>query len=358
MRSNRILRLLAALLGVLMLVSSAVSCSGPNLSGLSGDELRTYTAMKTEHFEVTGGMYAYYFFDLGSLYVSGITEEELAERGFDENKTLKKQKYDKNQTWFDYINEFVISEVENVLVWCEAATAAGITLTNDDYAYVNDTLTGMRVDAAIKHSLDFEAYLDEAYFGYVDEEDVQKVLLMEALAAKYGAHLTELINERMTDERVNAHLEKTEGERDMTPTRNLGHIFSSYTNYDEDQAYENCKTAMTRLQEKGKTEAALKAVWEEFSEDSHMIYENVKQGEMTTKIDTWLYAEGRALGDMGIVSTDDGCHMLFYISDGDPMYIAEAKLELNEIIREEILAEERAKIKIKMRKNVCNAINV
>ena len=178
MRSNRIIRLLAALLGALMLAGSAVSCSGPNLSGLSGDELRTYVAMETENFEVTGGMYAYYFFDIGSLYVSTITEEELEERGFDENKTLKDQKYDKDRTWFEYINEYVISEVENVLLWCEAATAAGITLTNDDYAYINDTLTGMRVDAVVRYSLDFESYLDEAYFGYVDEEDVKKVLLM------------------------------------------------------------------------------------------------------------------------------------------------------------------------------------
>ena len=157
---------------------------------------------------------------------------------------------------------------------------------------------------------------------------------------------------------MNAHLETVTGERDMTPTRDLGHVFVSYTTYDEDQAYENCKAAMTRLQDKGKTEAALKAVWEEFSEDSHMIYENVKQGEMTTKLDAWLYAEGRAVGDVGIVSTDEVCHMLFYISEGDPMYMADAKLELNEILREEILAEERAKIKIKMHKNVCNAINV
>lgn len=346
------------MLCVLMLAGSAVSCSGPNLSGLSGDELRGYVAMETENFQVMGGMYAYYFFDIGSLYVSTITNEELEARGFDEDKPLKKQKYDDKQTWFEYINAYVISEVENVLIWCEAAVAHGITLNDDDYAYVESQLTDMRVDAVVKHSLDFESYLDEAYFGYVAEEDVRKVLLMEVLAAKYSSVLSEQIKERMTQERLDAYLAGVEGARDTTPTRNLGHVFASYTSFDEDQAYENCKTAMTRLEEKGKTEAALEEIWREFSEDGHMIYENVRQGEMTEAMDKWLFAEGRQVGDIGIISSEDGCHMMFYISEGDPMYIADAKLALHEEIREEIIEEERGRIKIKQRKNVCNAINI
>lgn len=357
-RSDRIRSAVALLLSVVLLLSSLASCSGPNLEGLSGDELRTYTAMKTENFEVTGSMFAYYFFTFGPMYVSNITEEELSERGFDENKPLKKQKYDSNRTWYDYICEYVVSEIENTLVWCEAALDAGITLTEDDYAYVNETLTNERVKTVLYYNTDYATYLNQAYFGYVNEEDVTKVMLMETLVAKYDAYLETLVKENMTQERVDAHVATMTGELDTTLTRNLAHIFVSYESYDEDQAYENIKTAKTKFEEQGKTDAAFESLWKEYSMDANMIYENVAPGEMVTAMDEWLYTEGRAVGDLGIVSSDDGCHLLYYISVGDPVYIATAKQELTPIIAAELMAQKRAEIKITKKKNVLNAIDI
>ena len=68
-------RWLALYVGVVLLLTSLTSCA--NLSGLTGDELRTYTALQSENYEVTGSMYAYFFLEAGAAYVSNITEEEL-----------------------------------------------------------------------------------------------------------------------------------------------------------------------------------------------------------------------------------------------------------------------------------------
>lgn len=360
MRYNHITRTLSMLLCAVLLLCSLASCSGPDLTGLSGDELRTYTAMKTENYEVTGSMYAYLFFEIGSAYVSQVSQEELAASEFDDEKKFKDQQYDKDRTWYDYINEYVAEEVQKLLLVCEAATEAGITMTNEDYAYVNDQMTGQRTRAVLYYQVDFDTYLQQRYYGYVNEDDVIKVLLMETLAAKYESHLAGLIEERMTQERIDAHLATMsfENGKDENITRNLGHILSSYMNFDEDQAYENMKTAKKRFEEAGKTDEAFAALWKEFSEDANMIYENLRQGEMIEAIDSWLYAEGRTVGDVGIISTDDGCHLLYYVSEGDPGYIADAKVELEEIISQEILEELRAKFKIKIKKNVINAIDI
>ena len=360
MRCNRIMRTVAMCLCAALLIGSLFSCSGPNLSGLSGDELRGYYAMKTENFEITGSMYAYFFLEIGSAYVANITQEELDERGFDENKMLKEQKYDKSRTWYDYIGEYVNQELENLLIMCEAATAAGITLTNEDYAYINDQMTGLRTNVVLQYRTDYDTYLSGRYFDYVKEEDVIKVLLMETLASKYDAHLATLIDERMTQERVDAHIATMSfaNGKDETVTRNLGHIMTSYMYFDEDQAYENMRTVMKRFEEAGRSDAALSALWKEFSEDANMVYRNLRKGDMIEAIDAWLYAEGRAVGDIGIISSDDGCHFVYYMSEGDPGYVADAKAELNEIIAHEIMDELRAKTKIKMKKNVMNAIEV
>ena len=354
------MRVAAFCLCAVLLIGSLFSCSGPNLSGLSGDELRGYTAMKTEHYEITGSMYAYFFLEIGTAYASTISQEELDAHGFDEEKLLKKQKYDKKRTWYDYIGEYVNEELENLLIMCEAATAAGLTLTNEDYAYVNDQMTGKRTQVVLQYRTDYNTYLADRYHGYVNEEDVIKVLLMEVMASKYDAHLDSLIEEKMTQERIDAHVATMsfENGKDETITRNLGHIVSSYMTYDEDQAYENMKTALKRFEEAGKTEAAFAPIWKEYSDDANMVYKNLRAGEMIEIIDKWLFAEERVVGDLAILSSDDGCHLVYYMSEGDPGYIADAKTELHEIIANEIMDELRAKTKIKIKKNVMNALEV
>jgi hypothetical protein len=72
MRRNHMGRWLALCVGVVLLLTSLTSCA--NLSGLTGDELRTYTALQSENYEVTGSMYAYFFLEAGAAYVSTITE--------------------------------------------------------------------------------------------------------------------------------------------------------------------------------------------------------------------------------------------------------------------------------------------
>ena len=172
--------------------------------------------------------------------------------------------------------------------------------------------------------------------------------------------MEEMVAERMTEERVAAHLETLtfENGKDETVTRNLGHMLASSMYYDDDQAYENMKTAKDRFEAAGKTESAWNTLWKEFSDDANAVYENVRQGDMIEDIDAWLYAEGRAVGDIGIVRTDSGCHLLCYLSEGDLGYVADAKDELSEIIHHEIQDELRAKFKIKIKKNVTEAIDV
>ena len=354
------IRVAAMLLTAALLFGSLISCSGPNLVGLTGDELRGYTAMKTEHFEITGSMYAYFFLEIGSAYVSDITAEELEERGFDENKTLREQKYDKSRTWYEYIGEYVNTEVENLLLLCEAATEAGITLTNEDYSYVNDQLTNIRMQIVVQFQTDYNTHLGERYFGYVNEEDMKKIFLMETLAAKYDSYMENEIKEKMTQERIDEHLATMtfENGRDETITRNLGHIMSTYDLYDEDQAYENMMTVLKRYEESGKNEKVFESLWKEFSDDANMIYENLGRGDMVEKIDNWLFAEGRAVGDVGILTTDTGCHLVTYLSEGDPVYIAQTKAALHEVIAHEIMDRHRAKFKITVKKNVLNAIDV
>ncbi len=356
MRHDRASKIIAALLSAAMLLLCFTGCSGR----LTREEMRGEIALASENYSVSGGMYAYFFFTMGYSYVSGITQEELDERGYDETKTFQEQMYDEDRTWYEYINEYVQHEVQTLLLLCEEAGAAGITLGPDDYAYINEQLTQLKTWAVVYNESDLNTYLNQLYFGYVDEEDLKMALLVQTLAAKCDAYLDGKLAERMTQERLDAHLATMtfEGGRDETLTRDLGHILVSYQNYDEDQAYDNIKLAKKRFEEAGKTEDAFKTQWKEFSEDANMVYDNLQKGDMVSTIDEWLFAPERQLGDLGIVTTEDGCHLLYYMEVGDPVYIVQAKSELSKIISEEMLAEMGERYDIKVKKKVVNAVDV
>ena len=50
------------------------------------------------------------------------------------------------------------------------------------------------------------------------------------------------------------------------------------------------------------------------------LYENVYPGQMVTNFNDWCFAEGRKTGDTGIVESDYGYHIMFYVGDSDMTY--------------------------------------
>ena len=50
------------------------------------------------------------------------------------------------------------------------------------------------------------------------------------------------------------------------------------------------------------------------------LYEEVYPGQMVTNFNDWCFAEGRQTGDTGIVESEYGYHIMFYVSDSDMNY--------------------------------------
>ena len=56
------------------------------------------------------------------------------------------------------------------------------------------------------------------------------------------------------------------------------------------------------------------------SKDNGGLYEDVYPGQMVTNFNDWCFAEGRQTGDTGIVDSEFGYHIMFYVSDSNVMY--------------------------------------
>ena len=56
------------------------------------------------------------------------------------------------------------------------------------------------------------------------------------------------------------------------------------------------------------------------SKENGGLYEDVYPGEMVASFNDWCFAEGRKAGDTGIVETEYGYHIMFYVGDSETCY--------------------------------------
>ena len=137
----------------------------------SGSALRAEVAAYSENFEVDGAMMNYFY---NSQYNSFLNYygSYISYIGLDPTVSLRMQytSEDQTETWFEYIMNGAIQNVDTLLTMNEAALAEGISLTEAE-------------KAAIKARTD---ELDAKLYGKgVKNVDIYNASLIEALAYKY-----------------------------------------------------------------------------------------------------------------------------------------------------------------------------
>ena len=56
------------------------------------------------------------------------------------------------------------------------------------------------------------------------------------------------------------------------------------------------------------------------SKENGGLYEDIYPGQMVTNFNDWCFDESRKAGDTGIVETEYGCHVMFYVGDSETTY--------------------------------------
>ena len=108
-----------------------------------------------------------------------------------------------------------------------------------------------------------------------------------------------------------------------------------------DEEKQTAKDALTAIQQEwlnnGGTEAAFEALAKEKTTDTGSkenggLYEDVYPGQMVTNFNDWCFAEGRKTGDYGIVESEYGYHLIYFVSYDENTY-------RNLLIERELLQE-------------------
>lgn len=132
-------------------------------------------------------------------------------------------------------------------------------------------------------------------------------------------------------------------ERDETPTVNVRHILISPDSVEkpdenatdaekatyEAKVAEADKSAKEKADEVykswldgEKTEDSFESLAKQYSADGSNTgtYENVGRGQMVGEFDSWIFDDSRKTGDTGIVKTEYGYHIIYFVGRGEPKW--------------------------------------
>lgn len=109
--------------------------------------------------------------------------------------------------------------------------------------------------------------------------------------------------------------------KDEYMTQNVRHIlFSTSTYGSKDKAKAEAEKILAEYKKGEMTEDAFAELAKKYSEDGNAedggIYEDVFKDQMVEEFNDWIYDEDRKTGDVEIVQTSYGAHIMFYVGEG------------------------------------------
>ncbi len=199
-----------------------------SILNVNGVMRRAKTSVSSENYTVTGTMmsvyyngtlqaynmqayqYAYYY---SAIYgsSSGKTLSDWYQQllGYNPNKELNKQVKDKKtgSTWFDYFLSSTKNSVKSMLVYCEAAKAAGFTLSDEDKATIDKEVASLK-ETASKNSMSLSSYISKNYGTGVKEKDFRAAYELQLLASKYQEKVKSELDGSITEDAINKYYDE------------------------------------------------------------------------------------------------------------------------------------------------------
>lgn len=275
-------------------------------------------ALSSDNYSLTKGQYYYFFSYYLSEFISDKTDEELAEYGIGEGKSLKDVVYADGKTLYDLFEEVTVDYMTELLLFCEAADREGIGLTSDEEYYIDHSLD----TAAFLKDMTVEEYVHWAYNGNFSAAEYFDAAKLEYKFEKYVDILRERYIESLTDEEIAAYADRMEGEKDTTLSRNVMYVWI------DGGGGEKLRDSFLAGERTTDTLEAL-AIAAAYAEVGKLT--DCTKDTLAEAFASWLFADGRTVGDVGLVTVyessddDEGYeYLLFYYSDGRAAYLSEA----------------------------------
>lgn len=254
-------------------------------------------------------------------------------------------------TWQRSFLTGAVEMYQQVAALCQQGEAEGFTLTEEQQAQIESAVDFTSAAAQYGYD-DVEQFLRENLSPFCTAASYESYIRDNLYAQFYASQLTEQVE--LTDAEIEAYYDENAElyassniqklDKNVVHVRHILIMPESTTAEDgttsiTDEAWTAAEAEAQRIYNEwldaGATEDAFAELAAQYTQDpgSQMtggLYENVFPGQMATEFNDWCFAEGRKVGDHGVVKTASyGYHIMFLSGEGDYVYwrlVAESDL--------------------------------
>lgn len=251
---------------------------------------------------------------------------------------LDEQLYGENVTWQQQFIDRAFLMFHHIAALAQEAEAAGFALSEEDQAYI-DTFAENLSEAAVGYGYESADEFLQLQFGPgVTVQDYTNAVAENILASAYLQSLVDA--HTYTDDDVSAyydaHAEEYEANRVQkldVPNIDIRHILIVPAEQNEDGTYTDEAWAQAQAQAEAilqqwldgeSTEESFAELAVDNSADGSAanggLITDVYPGQMVDEFNDWCFDAARQVGDVGIVKTQFGYHVMYFSAVGEEIH--------------------------------------
>ena len=257
----------------------------------------------------------------------------------DTSKGLDEQAYSETETWQQAFLTGAADMFHSITALNLEADKAGFELDEEDQAQLDAIPESLDATAGYYGMEDGLAYVQASFGPTATVEDYVAFARDNLRASRYMQLLVEQME--FTDAEISDYYDKNADSYAESrvlkvdkPMVSVRHILVIPAEQNEDGTYTD--EAWAKAEQKAQalldewkageaTEDSFAALANENSEDPGSssnggLYEDVYPGQMVDPFDEWCFDDARRPGDTGIVKTDYGYHVMYYVSKGEEVF--------------------------------------
>ena len=257
----------------------------------------------------------------------------------DTTKGLDEQAYSDTETWQQAFLTGAADMFHSITALNLEADKAGFELDEEDQAQLDAIPESLDATAGYYGMESGLAYVQQSFGPTATVEDYVAFARDNLRASRYMQMLVEQME--FTDAEISDYYDQNADSYEESrvlkvdkPMVSVRHILVIPTEQNEDGTYTD--EAWAEAEQKAQalldewkageaTEDSFAALANENSEDPGSssnggLYEDVYPGQMVDSFDEWCFDDARKTGDTGIVKTDYGYHVMYYVSKGEEVF--------------------------------------
>lgn len=295
----------------------------------------SFTAVKIGDTKISASEFNYYY-AMAYYYIANQAaqyEQTYGSNvmGFDTNTAPDQQETtdeDGNTiTWADAIKERALSTAQQTIGYSNEAVAAGITLSEDQEAEINETIESLR-DSAAEQNASLNKFLKYNYG--INEKTLRKILKLETLAQNFTDDKQSEISNSITDDEIAKTYKENKKDYDYTDIRYYTISFKKLT-AEKDESADALKKRQAESDKKYIADAKdilAKATDEKAFIEAVKAYNESKtdttkktvaagystlESSITEDGAEWAFSADRKAGDVTVITGESAAYVVYCI---------------------------------------------